>query len=204
MPGYVRAVERREQLLVAARSILVRDGLDDLTLRAVAAEAGVHLSTLQYIFHSRAELVDALVERVLADARYGQFEPGDGGLQQELTRQLDWFAGQFLADPAMLELFRHELRATLSRRDPADPLDLPLQRNLMPVDDAARIAGIGERAGEAYQRSTEDLGQLWGLGLTGLFLEFLTHRDPTRLRRNSTLLVDAMVSTAQPVRRATP
>lgn len=203
MPGYVRAAVRREQLLVAARTVLVRDGLDDLTLRAVAAEAGVHLSTLQYIFHSRAELVDALVERVLADARYGQFAPGDAGLRAELARQLDWFADQFLADPAMLELFRHELRARLSRRDPDEPLDLPQERTFIPVDDAARIAGIGQRAGETYRRSPEDLGQLWGLGLSGLFLEFLAHRDTERFRASSALLVDALVSVAEPVRLAT-
>lgn len=202
MAGYVRAAVRREQLLAAARTVLVRDGLDALTLRAVAAEADVHLSTLQYIFHSRAELVDALVERVLVDARYGQFTPGDGGLAQELARQLDWFAEQFLADPAMLELFRHELRARVSRRDPAEPLDLPLERNLIPVDDAAQIAGIGQRAGETYRRSLQDLGQLWGLGLSGLFLEFLAHRDRQRFRASSAVLVDAVVSMAQPVRGA--
>jgi AcrR family transcriptional regulator len=200
MPGYVRADVRREQLLIAARSVLVRDGLEHLTLRAVAAEAGVHLSTLQYIFHSRAELIDALVAGVLAQARYGQFEVGDGGLERELTRQLDWFAEQFLADPAMLELIRYEQVATFSRLDPDDPLDLPVGRNLVPVDHAARIGAIGQRAGETYRRSADDLGALWGLGVAGLFVEFLAHRDLARFRRCGVLLVDAVVSSAQPVR----
>lgn len=200
MAGYVRAAARREQLLGAARAVLVRDGLEDLTLRCVAAEADVHLSTLQYIFHSRAELVDALVERVLADARYGQFEPGDAGLRLELSRMVEWFAQRYLADPALFELFRHEVRCSVSRRAPDESLDLPLRRHLSPVDDAATIAAIGQRSGESYQRSAEELGELWALGMSGLFLGFVAQRDLRRFARSAALLVDAVVSVAQPVR----
>lgn len=198
MAGYVRADVRREQLLVAARAALVRDGLQNLTLRDVAAEAGVHLSTLQYIFRSRADLVDALAERVLSEARFGQFEAGGGGLAEELARQVEWFAGQFLQDEAMLELLRHEYVATISQVNPQSPIQLPLGRRLIPEDYGARIAAIGQQAGETYRRPAEELGRLWGLGLTGLFYEYLAHRDPPRFRADAAVLVEAVVGLAEP------
>jgi AcrR family transcriptional regulator len=198
MPGYVRAAERREQLLAAARAVLIREGLDALTLRDVAAEAGVHLSTLQYIFSSRADLVDALAARVLADAGLGQHEVGGDGLAAELTGQVQWFASQFLGDEAMLELLRHEYVATISRVDPQAPIELPLDRHLIPEDYPARIAAIGQQAGETYQRPAQELGRLWGLGLTALFYEYLAHRDPARFSADAAVLVDAVVVLAQP------
>jgi AcrR family transcriptional regulator len=200
MPGYVRAAVRREQLLAAARAVLVRDGLDNLTLRSVAAEADVHLSTLQYIFHSRAELVHALAERVLADARYGQFEPGDGGLRSELGRQVEWFVTQFLEDPAMLELVRHEYVTRVSQREPEPAVDLSSEGPLFPGGYEGRIDDIARRAGESYDRSAEELGRLWGVSLTGLFYEYLIHRDRDRFRREAELVVDAVASIARPHR----
>lgn len=198
MAAYVRADVRRGQLLEAGRAVLVRDGLDSLTLRAVAAEAGVLLGTLQYVFRTRADLVDALAEDVLGSVSYGRFEVGDGGLAHELSRFVDWYAASFLEDEAMLELIRHEYLATIGRVDPAGALDLPLRRRLIPGDYEARIRTIGQRSGEVYQRSDRELGRLWGVALAGLFLEFLEHRDLDRFRDDARLAVLAVVSLAQP------
>jgi AcrR family transcriptional regulator len=198
MPGYVRAAQRREQLLAAAREVLVRDGLEHLTLRAVAAQADVHLSTLQYIFASRAELVAALGERVLADAAYSQFEIGSFGLAVELRRLTDWFATQFFADPAMTELVRHEFVARVSRRDPAEPIELPAGRPLVTAVGVRRLAEMAERAGESYAVPVEDLGRLWILALQGLLFEYLQDGDLARYRREGEQLVDRVVQLAQP------
>lgn len=196
MPGYVRADVRREQLLGAAREVLVRDGLDRLTLRAVSAEAGVHLGTLQYVFRSRMELVQALSERVLADARYGLFEVGSAGLATELRRQVDWLARQLLADPAVLELLRHEYLAGISTAAAGE--DPPQAPPLFPSDHPGLLDEIGRRSGEEYQRPLSDLGQLWGVGLTGLFYDYLAQGDLERFRTGAELLVIAVVALAGP------
>ena len=145
MPGYVRAADRREQLLDAAVEVLVRDGVDGLTLRDVAAQAGVRLSTLQYIFSSRAELIAALAERVLSNAAYGQFVVGTGGLGHELRRLVDWFATQFLADPAMVELVRHEYVARVTHRDPTEAVEFPAGRPIVTGRAESRFLEIVEK-----------------------------------------------------------
>jgi len=56
-----------DQILAAARTILHRDGVAQLSTRAVAAEAGVNLSLIHYYFRSREGLLLALLERMDAD-----------------------------------------------------------------------------------------------------------------------------------------
>src|SRR5438094_156502 len=56
-----------DQILAAARTILHRDGVAQLSTRGVAAEAGVNLSLIHYYFRSREGLLLALLERMDAD-----------------------------------------------------------------------------------------------------------------------------------------
>ncbi|MER5779553.1 TetR/AcrR family transcriptional regulator [Streptomyces sp. NPDC002039] len=60
--------QRRTALLDAAERVLTSSGGSELTLRAVAEEAGVRLGHLQYYFPTRAALLSALLERVLSSS----------------------------------------------------------------------------------------------------------------------------------------
>src|ERR1700750_866810 len=62
--AYVKADERRTQLVAAARAVLARDGVTGTTLRAVAAEAGVPLGTLHYVFPTKEQLIAAGLEDI--------------------------------------------------------------------------------------------------------------------------------------------
>ena len=57
------AAGTRDRLLDAAAAVLLREGAHALTLEAVAAQAGVSKGGLLYHFKSKAQLLDALVER---------------------------------------------------------------------------------------------------------------------------------------------
>jgi AcrR family transcriptional regulator len=62
----VVAVQRhpstKEQILSAARHVLQHAGVADLSIRAVAAQAGVNLALVHYHFHSRDGLLLAVLE----------------------------------------------------------------------------------------------------------------------------------------------
>src|SRR6188472_3736196 len=62
---YVKADVRRGQLVAAARRVLEREGMAGGTLRAVAAEAGVPLGTVHYVFPSKEQLLRAVLEDVI-------------------------------------------------------------------------------------------------------------------------------------------
>lgn len=57
----------KEQILRAARFILQRDGVADLSIRAVAGEAAVNLALVHYHFHSRDGLLLAVLEDLNAE-----------------------------------------------------------------------------------------------------------------------------------------
>lgn len=198
MPGYVRAAQRREQLLDAAVEVLVREGLDALTLRDVATQAGVRLSTLQYIFASRSDLVSALTGRVLDRAGRDQFATGADGLEAELRRVVHWYATDFLSDAAILELVRFEVR-TAARRGGGDessllPDDWPRMSALIP----ARLEEICAGAHEDYDVQVVELTRLWTPGMIGLIFQLLLDGDLARFHRDADFLVDNVVRLAAP------
>lgn len=67
MPGRKAPEEaRREQILLAAHEVALRAGVDGVTVRAVATEAGLSHGTVLFHFDRKDELVAALLDRVLA------------------------------------------------------------------------------------------------------------------------------------------
>jgi AcrR family transcriptional regulator len=73
--------QRRDELLDAAERVLSRGGPQALTLQSVAAEAGVSKGGLLYHFSNKAELITALVERLVADtdASFARRQDGQPG-----------------------------------------------------------------------------------------------------------------------------
>jgi TetR/AcrR family transcriptional repressor of bet genes len=66
MPGRKAPEEaRREDILRAAYDVAARRGVEALTLRAVAARAGVSHGTVLFHFERRDQLVSTLLDRVL-------------------------------------------------------------------------------------------------------------------------------------------
>lgn len=53
----LRATRTREQILDAARLVLVRDGYERITTRRIAEEAGVNIATLHYYFGTKEDLL---------------------------------------------------------------------------------------------------------------------------------------------------
>ena len=62
MPRTVDHEERRSMILEAFVRVAAREGLASLTLRAVAAEAGISLRLVQYYFETKAGLMHAGLE----------------------------------------------------------------------------------------------------------------------------------------------
>ncbi|WP_435200844.1 TetR/AcrR family transcriptional regulator [Janibacter sp. GS2] len=129
--AYVEAAVRRGQIVNAARVALTRDGVARTSMRAVAAEAGVPLGTLQYIFPSRELLLRAVIEDVVEEIA-GVLESSahlDDGLEQAIRLGLTRFWHLLVTDRPTLQLVQYEL-----------------------VTDALRTPGLESLAGWQYQR----------------------------------------------------
>ncbi|MEV6494702.1 TetR/AcrR family transcriptional regulator [Actinoplanes sp. NPDC051633] len=68
MPRQVDHDERRHQIAEAVWRLAARRGLEDVTLRQVAAEAGVSARLLQYYFGTREQLLLGALEVLNADS----------------------------------------------------------------------------------------------------------------------------------------
>ena len=95
---------RREQILGAAHAVALREGIDGVTVRAVAAEAGVSHGLLIFYFKQKDQLIAALLDRLLATASL-------------LGRSADLAHGQHAPD-RLRSLLRHEMEHLA--RDPHD------------------------------------------------------------------------------------
>jgi hypothetical protein len=135
---------------------------------------------------------------VLNDAGYGQFEVGEGGLDHELRRLVDWFSTQFLADPAMVELVRHEYVARVSRRDLQEPVDYPAGRPIVTGRVEQRFLEIAGNADEEYDLPAEALARMWSVVQMGLVFECLEDLDVERYRADALFFVDRIVDVARP------
>lgn len=82
----VPEAQRREQLLAAAYLIAVRDGLDQVTARRVADEAGASPGLVFFHFESKDGLLLALLEHLLAGALDAEVTPEIAVLDSAVDR----------------------------------------------------------------------------------------------------------------------
>jgi AcrR family transcriptional regulator len=129
----------RERLLNAGLAVAQRAGIKAMTVRAVAAEAGVNLGSFVYHFGSRDAFVEALIERWYAplfeQLRLRAAAPVDArtGLRDVLLQLVGWlvehrgFVARLLTDAAGGEAGVQRFLATLDQRHPALLLQLIAQ-----------------------------------------------------------------------------
>lgn len=86
-PTFIEAA-RREQLIASAIDVLAESGYAATSLASVAAHAGIAKSAVLYYFHSKTELLEAVVDHVYAAAASPletAVEPGTDAREQLLA-----------------------------------------------------------------------------------------------------------------------
>ena len=84
----------RERILIAARAVLLRDGAAGLSTRAVANDAGVHLSLIHYHFDSREGLLLAVLEGInqeLLDRQQAMYAREDVGVAEKWRQAIAFY-----------------------------------------------------------------------------------------------------------------
>lgn len=105
-----RGPETREALIAAAIAVIERDGIAAATTRSIAEEAGLPLGTVHYWFAGKAELLEAVTNRLVLDVRQRGSVTGDG-LTERLTQTYERLADIPLGRQlAVFELTTHTIR----------------------------------------------------------------------------------------------
>lgn len=197
--AYIKAAQREEQIVAAAVRVLSTVGVAGTTLRAVAAEAGIALGTMHYVFPSKDKLLRAVITAVTADVSSAlQLDlPVDRGVAHVLRASVMNFWSTLVENDIGLQIMQYELAMHSARTEgPGGLARLQYQRYTELVaefcEEAARIAG---------ERCAVDFGTLGRLSLAvmdGLIVQYVASPDPERARRDLDRAVDMVVAFADP------
>jgi len=145
----------KDRLLDAAAKVVHRDGAQALTLDAVAKEAEVSKGGLLYHFKSKNELVNAMVERWMAE--FGQEIDGAGPNFVRAYIKASAPAGKeelgmlaaLVADPSLLVAVRRQYGIWQDRveRESRDPVDATVARLAADGLWLAELLGMGPPTG---------------------------------------------------------
>lgn len=194
--AYVKADERRAQLVEAARAVLSRDGVTGTTLRAVAAEAGVPLGTLHYVFPTKEQLITAVVEDI-RDEVSAVFRSAeiDAGLEHAIRYGVENYWQRLVVNQPELALMRHEVFVYALRTPGLEQLAR------WQIDGYARIVAewcqeAAGNAGETCAVPFDTLGRVLVGTVIGVVLHYLGDHDRDRARRDLEAAMDMLVDLA--------
>lgn len=194
---YLEQSVRREQFIAAARSALATRGVAGASVRVVAAEAGVPLATMQYVFPSKDALLRAVIEDVVEEIAQvlEASADTDHGLEHAIRAGLAGFWTRLVEGGRDLQLIQYEL--TLYALRTAEHQDLARQQYQR---YAAVVAGWCRQAAETSDETlavpVEDLARAIVAGVDGLILQHLCDPTGARARDQLATLADMTVRLA--------
>jgi len=178
---YVEAAVRRPQFIAAARTALATHGVARTSVRIVAAEAGVPLATMQYVFPSKAELLRAVIEDVVVEIAevLADSATTDQGLEHAIRDGLETFWHRLVQGGRELQLLQYELTMYALRTPGHEDLArLQYERYAAVVAGWCRRAA--EHAGETPAVPVDHLARMVVAGVDGLILQYVCDPDDAR------------------------
>ncbi|MGB3476450.1 MAG: TetR/AcrR family transcriptional regulator [Mycobacterium sp.] len=197
--AYVKASEREGQIVAAAMRVLRDVGVAGTTLRGVAAEAGIPLGTLHYVFPSKdlllraviAAVMDDVVDAVRADLQL------DRGVAHALRQGVTNFWSTLVESDTGLQIMQYELAMYSVRSEGSGGLaQLQYERYTALVTQFC--AQAAQAAGERCAVDFDSLGRLALALVDGLIMQYVTSPDSERARRDLDRAVDMVVRFADP------
>lgn len=195
---YMAATARAAQIVGAARTVLAREGVAGTTLRMVAAEAGVPLGTLHYVFPSRERLLRAVLEQIteeLAGTVRHSIRPGMGFAEAVSAAFASYW--KLVEREPKTRAAEFELLLDAIRRP--NGLGLASWQYSCYVDDAvAAFQSVLGASGEELRTPLRDVIRLMIAASDGLVIQFLAEPDRRRAKVDLENVVRAVVSVAGP------
>ncbi len=188
--------ERRERLLDAAVRVMTRDGAGAATTRAVAAEAGMRVSTFHYCFASRDEMVAQVVQRLSASERLSigaAIGPGKD-LRATVADAAEGFLQHLVAHPGDEQVL-FELNH-LALRTPGLEHLAAAQYATYHEAAASVLQQVADLTGSAWAVPVPELARLVVTITDGVTTTWLADRDTDAARATLSTLLDLLLAHA--------
>jgi AcrR family transcriptional regulator len=191
----VPAEERKEQLIAATVELMRREGVQAVTIRAIAKEAHAPLATAHYCFSGKDELMDAAAEAWLKNvSSFSGDVPVHLGLRKAVEQVAEGYWRALEEEPASL-LAEIELVLWATRNAPASALAAKIypafETELKDIFSAA-VSNSGEECLISFPMLIRSFLMIFD----GAAVQYLT--DPKAADHQSMffMLVDALLAKA--------
>lgn len=185
------AEERREQLIDAAVEVIADHGLTRATTRAITDRAGLALGAFHYVFDSKDELLEAVIQRVVReiDTTLGATaEAGEPAIAQRLEgpdlvvdvlERFLWGAWAYFEGTRTLQLAQYEL--TLHALREPEKHHLAVQQYDLLVGTLSGM--LRNLTDELDPDISDELARYVVATIDGLLLQWLVDRDADAARQ---------------------
>jgi AcrR family transcriptional regulator len=194
---YVSAVEREQQIVDATTRLLRVTGVAGLTMRGVAAEAGIPLGTLHYVFPTKDGLLRSVITSVITDLATVLRDEVDinRGVAHALAQATSTFWSRLVETDIGGQIMQYEL-TTYSLRSEADMARTQYASYISVVSDLYERAAAA--AGEVCAIDFSELARLSVAATDGLILQYLADPDHDRAIRDLERVAAMLAALAAP------
>ena len=188
----VSAEERKEQLIAATVELMRREGVQSVTIRAIAKEANAPLATAHYCFSNKEELMDAAAEAWFKNlSRFSSDVPVHLGLRKAVEQVAEGYWRALEEEPASI-LSEIELILWATRNASVSPLAAKIY--------PAYEVELGKIFSSAAQSSSDNclidfptLVRIFLMIYDGAAIQYMTDPKATDHRAHFFMMIDALL-----------
>lgn len=188
----ISAAERREQLISATVELMRREGVQSVTIRAIAKEANAPLAAANYCFGNKDELMEAAAEAWFKNLkRFSQDVPVASGLRVAVERVAEGYWRALEEEPASL-LSEIELILWATRNAAVSPL----AGNIYPAYEAelgSIFSTAAHNSGERCHLDFSDLVRSFLMIYDGAAIQYMANAKAADHRALFFMMIDALL-----------
>ncbi|WP_255770768.1 TetR/AcrR family transcriptional regulator [Pseudarthrobacter sulfonivorans] len=188
----VSAEERKEQLIAATVELMRREGVQSVTIRAIAKEANAPLATAHYCFSNKEELMDAAAEAWFRNlSRFSSGVPVHLGLRKAVEQVGEGYWRALEEEPASI-LSEIELILWATRNAAVSPLAAKIYP-AYEVELGTIFATAAQSNGDQSLIDFPTMVRLFLMIYDGAAIQYMTDPKAADHRSQFFMMIDALL-----------
>ncbi|MEO8221529.1 MAG: TetR family transcriptional regulator [Specibacter sp.] len=188
----VSSEERKEQLISATVGIMRREGVQSVTIRAIAKEANAPLATAHYCFSNKEELMEASAEAWFKNLRrFSSGVPEHLGLRKAVEQVAEGYWRALEEDPASI-LAEIELILWATRNAAVSPLAAKIYP-AYEVELGNTFSSAAQSSGDLCLLGFDTLVRCFLMIFDGAAIQYMTAPGAVDHRAQFFMMVDALL-----------
>lgn len=191
----VSSEDRKEQLISATVEIMRREGVQSVTIRAIAKEANAPLATAHYCFNNKEELMEAAAEAWFKNMRrFSSDVPEHLGLRRVVERVAEGYWQALEEEPANI-LAEIELILWATRNASVNPLAAKIYP-AYEVELGNMFSSAAKNNGDQCLISFDTLVRCFLMIFDGAAIQCMTAPEAIDYRSQFFMMIDALLNKA--------